>query len=116
MTAGDSCTFSISGPKPSPIEGEVRNAVERYDCLHVRAFTSEIALVPALFAVRGAQHLHEVAARRVAEDPDPGGIDPVLGRVGPEVADRGLAVFNKRGEVVRNHAVLAGRDHEPGAS
>ncbi len=91
--------------------GQVRDAVDRADGLHVGGDVREVALVERLLAVRGAVHLHEVAARGVADDADALGIDPVLIGMRAQVAHGGLAVLDERREL-DGHGAVFGCGHD----
>ena len=81
------------------------------DGLHVGGDVREVALVERLLAVRGAEHLHEVAARGVADDADALGIDPVLIGMRAQVAHGGLAVLDERREL-DGHGAVFGCGHD----
>ena len=78
--------------EPLADASQVGDAVEGHHGLHVGALLKEVALVPGLLAVGRAHHLHEVAARGVAENADVRGINAVLIGMGAQKAHRGLGV------------------------
>ena len=93
---------------------KVGDAVDRDGRLDVGRHVRPVPLVEVLLAVRGAEHLREVAAGGVAQNADALGVDPVLLGVGAQVPDRTLPVDDGRGVDVGNDAVFGRRDHEPG--
>ena len=108
---GRSMNLGLIVAKPLADGGEIGNAVERHDGLHVGGNIQEVAFVEALFAVRSGEHLNEIASGGIADNANVIGIDAVFLGMSAQIANGGLAVLNKPREPHRNSAIL-GRSHD----